>query len=165
MSPWVDPETGEASDGCPECENAELQVRMMEMELRRYRSKVTTLENAAERDTVAKRDGSLWNAVLAEWLRVFPDKKPSAKGIKSARATRYFQRLEAGAQPEDVFSAIRGAKEYPYVVYGKRTRTGSKSDEATDLQDICSVKNDAMFDWLRDAGRTAQGLDGSEAGA
>lgn len=155
---FVDIETGEQYEGpCPNCAEreqwAEAQVRKMEMERRGDRAKVTRMENAAERDLVRRRDGATWEHALEQWLAAFPDKRPSSKSIKSARATKFFQRLEAGATPDDVDDAIRGAKAYPYVVYGKRVKSGSKSDLANDLEDIVAVNSDRQFDALVEIGR------------
>ena len=154
---WVDTETGEIADAqCPHCEEtkewAETQVRACEMELRRFRSKVTKLENEAERQAVARRDGAAWKEFLRCYQLAFPAKRLTATGIKSATATKFFVRLESGATVEDTINAIAGAYVYPYVVFGKRVKTGSKSDHAIHPQDILSVNNDALFDSLRDAG-------------
>lgn len=146
--PWVDANGEVAGEVCPSCEG----YSQVERDLRNYRSKVTRLENEAERNAVAKRDGATWKAILEYWSEAFPDKRISSRGIKSARATKFFQRLEAGATPEDVQFAIDAAKAWPYVVYGKRRQTGAASDAATDLQDIVSVGNDAQFDHLVELG-------------
>jgi hypothetical protein len=138
--------TGEV---CPSCEG----YSQVERELRNYRSKVTRLENEAERNAVAKRDGKLWKETLAYWQAAFPEKRISSKGIKSARATRLFQRLEAGATPEDVRHAIDAARSVPYVVYGRRVKSGSRADLAVDLEDVVSVGHDARFDELVELGR------------
>lgn len=161
MGEWVNSETGEVVEGdCPRCanviEHAEAQLRAMEMELRQKRAKITRLERQADRETVAKRDGAVWKDVLAYWLEAFPDKRPSAKGIKSARATKVFMRLESGANVEDVKLSIDGARLYPYVVFGKRQKSGSKSDLADDLEQIMAINRDHEFDFLRDAGRAAR---------
>lgn len=161
VTPFVDTESGEIHESCPDCERmqtaADDQVRLMERELRTMRAKIAKLEREAEYDPVKARDGATWKRLLAAWLEAFPDKRPTAKGVKSARATQVFLRLESGATIEDFEDAIRAAREYPYVTFGKRTRTGAANDRKDDLQDIASVKNDAMFDWLRDAGRAARG--------
>ena len=161
MTQFVDTETGEVYEGpCPACAHVEdeaaIQVRAMELELQKMRSKVTHMERQADRDAVAKRDGATWKRLLNAWLEAFPNKRPTAKGAKSARATHAFLRLESGATIEDFEDAIRGAKEFPFVTFGKRTKTGAAGDRKDDLQDIAAVKNDAMFDWLRDAGRAAR---------
>lgn len=153
--PWYNPETGEITDTppddyvCPTCEG----YSRIERELRVMRAKITRLENDAERNIVAKRDGKLWKDTLAYWQKAFPDKRISSKGIKSARATKFFQRLEAGATPEDVRYAIDAAKVWQFVVFGKRQKSGSKSDLAIDLEHIVSVGNDAQFDRLVEIGR------------
>lgn len=158
MPEWMNVATGEIVEGgpCPECaataDEAAIQVGGMERELRSMRSKLTKAERAAERDEVKRRDGDIWQRILGAWLETFPDKRPTAKGIRSARATAVFLRLESGAAEEDVVAAIVGARVWPYVVYGKRRQSGSPSDEATDLQEIMSLKNDGMFDFLRDVG-------------
>lgn len=155
MSPWVD-ENGEVTgDTCPSCEG----YSRLERDLRNARTAITRLERDAERNLVAKRDGAQWKAVLAFWELHFPEKRISSKGIKSARATKYFQRLEAGATPADVEYAIAAATVWRYVVYGKRTKTGSASDLAIDLQDIVSVGNDAQFDRLVELGREMKETD------
>lgn len=150
--PWVD-ENGELSDDCPNCADLDANVQVMERELRRYRAKITRMENEAEHALVAKRDGKLWKETLAYWQKAFPEKRVTSKGIKSARATKFFQRLEAGATPGDVRYAIDAAKVWRYVVFGKRQKSGSKSDLAIDLEHICSVGNDAQFDHLCELGR------------
>lgn len=155
--PWVDSATGELADAeCPHCAEtkqwAEDQVRALEIERRQQRAKITKLLNEAERQKVAKRDGATWKELLACWLLAFPNKRPSATGIKSARATAVFLRLESGADVESVKNAIAGAMKYPFVVFGKRRESGSQSDRADDLQDIMHINNDALFDFLRDAG-------------
>ena len=148
--PWVDPSTGEVTgDICPSCEGYSL----LERDLRNARSKITRLERDAERNLVAKRDGKLWKEILEYWMEAFPERRVTSKNIKSARATRLFQRLEAGATPADVLYAINAAKVWRWVVYGKRQRNGSHSDLAIDLQDIVSVGNDAQFDRLVELGR------------
>lgn len=148
--PWIDPTTGEVTgDTCPSCDG----YSHLERELRNYRSKVTRLEREAERQAVAKRDGKLWKETLEYWCAAFPDKRISSKGIKSARATKFFQRLEAGATPEDVRYAIDAAKVWRYVVFGKRQKSGCRSDLAIDLEQIVSVGNDAQFDSLIERGR------------
>lgn len=147
--PWVDGNGEVTGDTCPSCEG----YSQIERDLRNYRAKVTRLEHDAERNLVAKRDGKLWKEIVAYWEQVFPDKKITSKGIKSARATKYFQRLEAGAKPEDVQYAIDAAKVWRFVVFGKRQRSGSKSDLAIDLEHIVSVGNDAQFDGLVEKGR------------
>lgn len=157
--PFVDTETGEVYDSCPRCAELETQVAAMERERRADRSARAKAERALEKDVVAKRDGADWKRILAYWRAAFPDKKPTATGVKSARATKFFLRCDSGATVEDIERAIDGAKEYRYVVYGKRTRTGSASDDATDLQDIVSLNNDANFDFLVSVGRAAHGTD------
>jgi hypothetical protein len=151
---WVDPETGEASEDCPNCADLEDQVRGLEMEARRFRTKITQLKNAAEADVVAKRDKSTWATILGEWKRTFPERRTSATSIKSASATKAFMRLEAGATVDDVLCAIRAAKTYPHIVYGRRVKTGSKSDLSVGIQEILSVNNDANFDFLVEVGRS-----------
>lgn len=147
--PWVD-ENGEVTgDTCPSCQG----YSHIERELRNMRSKVTRLENDAERNLVAKRDGKVWQDAIAYWEHTFPEKRVTSKGIKSARATKFFQRLEAGATPEDVQYAIDAARVWRYVVFGKRQRSGSQSDLSIDLEHICSVGNDAQFDRLVELGR------------
>src|ERR1039458_8351870 len=148
--PWVDSATGEVTgDTCPTCEG----YALAEREARNYRTKISRLENDAERNLVARRDGATWKAILEYWSEAFPDKRISSRGIKSARATKFFLRLEAGATPEDVRHAIDAAKVCRFVVYGKRCRTGSKSDLAVDLEHVVSVGNDAQFDGLVELGR------------
>lgn len=147
--PWVDSNGEVTGDTCPTCEG----YSHLERDLRNYRSRLTQMERKAERELVAKRDGKTWKEILAYWEAAFPDKRISSKGIKSARATKFFQRLEAGATPEDVRYAIEAARALPYVVYGKRVKTGSKSDLAIDLEDIVSVGADARFDALVECGR------------
>ncbi len=157
MSPWVDAETGEITgDTCPTCEA----YGLLERETRNYRAKITRLENDAERNLVAKRDGKIWQEAIAYWEKAFPDKRVTSRGIKSARATKFFQRLEAGATPEDVRFAIDAAKVWQWVVFGKRQRSGSKSDLAIDLEHIVSVGNDAQFDGLVEKGREITGAVG-----
>lgn len=149
VTPWVD-ENGEVTgDTCPTCEG----YSQLERDLRNARTKITRLEREAERATVAKRDGNLWKETVAFWEAAFPEKRITSKGVKSARATKYFQRLEAGAKPEDVRYAITAAKTWRYVVFGKRQKSGSKSDLAIDLEHIVSVGNDAQFDRLVELGR------------
>lgn len=155
---WVDTTTGEIYEGpCPNCAEraqwAEDQVRALEMEKRALRTKVTKAERAAEHATMAKRDGAVWQEALSCWLAHFPHKKPSGVGIKSARATKFFQRLETGATLLDVQDAIRAAKVVPYIVYGRRVKAGSKADLSDDLEQIVSVGNDAQFDRLVEIGR------------
>lgn len=148
--PWVDPDTGEITgDECPTCEG----YRHLEREARNLRAKITRLENEAERNAIAKRDGKVWKDTFAYWEKAFPEKRVTSKGVKSARATKVFQRLEAGATPEDVRYAIDAAKVWRYVVFGKRQKSGSKSDLAIDLQEIVAVGNDAQFDKLVELGR------------
>jgi hypothetical protein len=158
MTQYVNVETGEMVEGdCPYCADlrveTEGQLVAMERELRQKRSKITKLENAAERDLVKKRDAAAWKDVLSAWMIAFPTKKPSATGIKSARATKVFMRLESGSSVEEIKNAIAGAMVYPFVVYGKRQKTGSRTDDASDLQDIVSTNNDANFDFLCEVGR------------
>jgi hypothetical protein len=157
MTQFVNVETGEMVEGdCPFCADLRIetegQLVAMERELRQKRSKITKLENAAERDLVKKRDAAAWKDVLSAWMIAFPTKKPSATGIKSARATKVFMRLESGSSVEEIKNAIAGAMIYPYVVFGKRQKSGSRSDLADDIQEIVSVNNDANFDFLRDVG-------------
>lgn len=161
MTTWANTATGELYEGeCPRCAQAEdeaaIQVQHMERELRSMRSKVTKMERQIERDEVKKRDGAMWKRILSAWLEAFPDKRPTAKGVKSARATKVFLRLEAGAAEDDILDAIRGAQEYPYVVFGKRQKRGSASDLADDLEDIVALKRDKEFDFLREAGVRAK---------
>lgn len=155
---YVDTETGELYDSCPRCAELEVQVRAMEKERRADRAARSKAERALEKDVVAKRDKSDWERILTYWLAAFPDKKPTAKGIKSARATKFFMRCDSGATVEDVELAIDGAKEWPYIVFGKRQKSGSKSDLADDLEDIVSLGKDANFDFLVLAGRVARGI-------
>lgn len=151
MSPWVDATTGEVlGDTCPDCEG----YSRLERDLRTARAAITRLERDAERNLVAKRDGKLWLETIEYWCKAFPEKRVTSKGIKSARATKFFQRLEAGATPEDVRYAIDAAKVWKYVVFGKRQKSGSKSDLAIDLEHIVSVGNDAQFDGLVEKGRS-----------
>lgn len=147
--PWVDENGAVTGDTCPTC----AAYALVERDLRNYRAKVTRLENDAERNAVAKRDGATWKAILSYWQAAFPDRRISSKGIKSARATKFFQRLEAGATPEDVHYAIDAAKVWQFIVFGKRQKSGSKSDLAIDLEQIVSVGNDAQFDGLVEKGR------------
>lgn len=151
--PWVNEHGEITGDTCPNCEG----YAAIERELRNYRTKVTRLEREAERQEVAKRDGKVWKEALAYWQEKFPDKRVTSKGVKSARATKFFQRLEAGATPEDVNYAVDAAKVWQYVVFGKRQRSGSKSDLAIDLEQIVSVGNDALFDFLVEKGREMEG--------
>lgn len=155
MLPYVDTETGEVFPECPHCEQArreaEVQIVAMERELRSYRSRLTRAENALQAHEQSKRDGAVWKAALKHWQETFPDRRITSKSIQSQRATIYFQRLGAGASPEDVDLAVTAAREYPYVVYGRRRKSGAKSDMAIDIIDIC--KNDVMFDWLVSKGR------------
>lgn len=158
---WANTATGELVEGeCPYCaatrEEAEVQMRAMEMERRKDRATVTRLRNEMEAAKVAKRDASVWAELLGCWQLAFPDKRPTATGVKSARATAVFQRLDSGAEAEDIKNAIAGAMRYPYVVFGKRRETGSTSDRADDLQEIMSVNNDAQFDFLVAVGREAR---------
>lgn len=161
MTTWVNAESGEVLDAdCPRCEDTrvecDIQVSTMERELRGMRSKLTRAERKLEAESIKKRDGASWKLVLGKWMEVFPDKRVTSKGVKSARATAYFLRQDAGATEEDVIDAIYGAKAYPYVVYGKRRQTGSESDLLIDLQDIVSVNNDRNFDFLCEVGRAAR---------
>lgn len=151
--PWVDANGEITGDVCPACEG----YTILERDLRNARSKITRLERDAERNEVSKRDGATWKAALEHWCQAFPDKRISSKGIKSARATKYFQRLEAGATPEDVNLAVDAARVWQYVVFGKRQKSGSQSDLAIDLEHICSVGNDAQFDRLVEIGRELAG--------
>lgn len=158
---WVNTETGETLEAeCPICEqarqDAEVQIVAMEQELRSKRAKITKLERERERDEVAKRDGAVWKRILKAWLEAFPDKRPTAKGVKSARATKAFLRLQAGASEQDVLDAILGARLYPYVVYGKRQKSGSRSDLADDLEQIMAISRDHEFDFLVAEGRRAR---------
>jgi len=162
VSPWLDPDTGEVGGECPLCADVraetEAQVRAMEMDLRRWRAKCSKLENATERELVAKRDGAAWKEFLRCYKAAFPEKRLSATGVKSASATKFFMRLDAGASLEDVKDAIAGAMELPYVTFGKRTKTGAAHDLAVHPQDIVSPQNDANFDVLRDAGARLRAL-------
>lgn len=160
MPTFVNTETGESFEGdhaCPKCSEtqaeAERQVTMLERDLRSYRSKVSRLESQVERDAVQHRDKALWTRILEKWTETFPKTRITAKGYKSARATAVFLRIEQGATEEDFMDAIAGARSLPYIVYGKRVATGSKSDLAIDLTDIASVKDDRKFDALVTAGR------------
>lgn len=150
--PWVNEDGEVTGDCCPTCEG----YGHLERELRRYRTNLTRAEHAAERADVAKRDGKTWKDAIAYWEEAFPEKRVTSKGIKSARATKFFLRLEAGATPEDVRLAIDAAKTWRYVVFGKRQKAGSKSDLAIDLEQIVSVGNDAQFDRLAELGREMQ---------
>lgn len=162
MTTWIDQETGEIYEGsCPECERVKddcaLQVREQDRELAKIRVRVGKAERAVDREAIAKRDGATWATIREAWLRAFPDKKPTATGVKSARATQVFLRLAQGATVDDFLDAIEGAKHHPFVTFGKRTATAtSKSKRADDLEDIASVKSDAMFDWLVMNGRAAR---------
>ncbi|MGH8524364.1 MAG: hypothetical protein ACREXY_09135 [Gammaproteobacteria bacterium] len=153
MTTWANTETGELVEAdCPNCaetrEWAEEQVRSLELERRKDRGRITRLEREVERAVVAKRDGAEWVRITAHWQAAFPQLKPRGLSVKSARATKVFQRLETGCSVDDVLAAIDGAKAWPYVVFGKRQRTGSKSDLAIDLEDIVSVGKDRNFDFL-----------------
>jgi hypothetical protein len=153
LTTWANTETGELREGdCPECadtkEWAEEQVRALELERRKDRAKITRLERAAERDQVARRDGATWQRIRDHWLAAFPELKPTSLGIKSARATQVFLRLEAGATEADIMAAIDAAREWRWIVYGKRTKSGSKHDLAIDLEQIVSTKHDHLFDLL-----------------
>jgi hypothetical protein len=160
---WVDANSGEEYAGkCPDCSAtralAEDQMHRMELELRAMRGKLTKAERAVEHAKVARRDGAVWEEALGFWLRTFPDKRPSSVGIKSARATKFFERFESISDPDPmgvVRAAVLGAKAYPYVVYGSRTKTGPKSALATDLQELVHVGQDHLFDFLVEAGRGA----------
>lgn len=138
------------------CESAEVQVTAMERERRADRSARAKAEKAVERFVEAKRDAKVWKEAIAYWCEAFPDKRVTSKGVKSARATKFFQRLDAGATVEDVRYAIDAAKVWQYVVFGKRQKSGSRSDLATDLEHICSVGNDAQFDGLVEIGRALE---------
>lgn len=162
MKTWVNPETGEVAEAeCPHCEEmkawAEAQVHGLELEARRFRARITRLENEAEAAQVAKRDGKVWKEFLRCYKLAFPDRRLTATGIKSATATKFFLRLESGATEEDVKNALAGAVAYPYVVFGKRVKSGSRSDLAVHPQHIVSPDNDANFDFLRDAGAALRG--------
>lgn len=146
------PECGAVFE-CPVCLGRDVQVGKMERELRAARGKVTKLEREREVQKVAKRDGAVWKRILGAYREAFPDKRLSATGIKSARATAVFQRMEQGATVEDWLAVIRGGKEYPFVVYGERRRSGSQADRADDLQDFAHLHKDRLFEFLRDAGR------------
>lgn len=157
MTIWVNPDTGETVEGdCPFCatttELAELQVVGLELEARRYRSKIRRLEDEIAGDTLANRSSEYWKPLLNAWLLAFPHKRPTATGIKSQRAKATFQRLDSGATVEDFLDAIAGCMAYPYVVYGSRRQTGSDADLRDDIADIACINNDAQFDQLRDVG-------------
>jgi len=162
VSPWLDPDTGEVGGECPLCGDVraetEAQMRAMEMDLRRWRAKCSKLENAAERELVAKRDGAAWKEFLRCYKAAFPEKRLSATGVKSATATDFFLRLQAGTDLEGVKNAIAGAVVYPYIVYGRRVKSGSRSDLANHPRDILSVNNDANFDFLVEVGAEVRGL-------
>lgn len=152
-------ETGEvieSSSPCPLCavteDAAEIQVHGMELERRKDRAALTRMRNEMEAAEVGRRDKALWQELLDCWLLAFPDKKPTAKGIKSARATAVFQRIERGAMPEDIKNAIAGAMVFRYVVYGRRVANGSRTDDGSDLADIVSPDNDRNFDFLAEEG-------------
>lgn len=161
MTTWINQETGEVLEAdCPRCaetrDEAETQVGAIEREIRKYRTKVTKLERAAERDEVKRRDGAVWKQILEAWREAFPGKKVRSTDIKSARATKVFLRLERGASIEDCLDAIEGARQFPYVVFGKRQKSGSRSDLADDLEHIMAVNRDHEFDFLADVGRKAR---------
>ena len=152
--PWVDSNGEVTGDNCPACEG----YSHIERELRNMRSKITRLENDAERNAVARRDGATWKATLEYWQEAFPEKRISSRGIKSARATKFFQRLEAGATVEDVRYAIDAAKVWRWVTFGRRTKAATdKSNPAMDIEDIVSVGNDSQFDALVERGRKMAG--------
>lgn len=158
MTTWANVETGEIVEGdCPQCaatrEETEAQLAAMERERRSDRIARAKAEKAVERDQVTRRDGATWQRIREHWQAAFPELKPTSLGIKSARATKVFLRLEAGATELDVLHAIDAAKRWRYVVYGKRTKTGSKSDLAIDLEDIVAIKRDREFDFLVTEGR------------
>jgi hypothetical protein len=120
----------------------------MERERRSDRIARAKAEKAVDRDQVARRDGATWQRIRDHWQAAFPELRPTSLGIKSARATQVFLRLEAGATEADVFAAIDAATVWRYIVYGKRTKSGSKSDLAIDLEQIVSTKHDHLFDLL-----------------
>lgn len=158
--PWVDPETGEATDECPICEatrrDCEAQIISLERDLRTWRMRTSKAEAKAVEIEESKRDGAEWKRVVAYWQSKFPNKKITSKSMKSSRATAYFQRIDAGAGEDDFFLAIDGAVKLPFVVYGSRRASGSGSDLRVDLQHIASIGNDAQFDALVEAGRRAR---------
>lgn len=148
---WINADTGEVFEGeCPNCADLDILVTAMERERRSDRIARAKAEKAVERDQVAKRDGAMWQRILAKWEETFPEKRITSKGIKSERATVFFLRLEAGATIEHVELAVAAARKWPCVVYGKRQQTGSRSDLAIDLIQIC--KGDAQFDFLVERG-------------
>lgn len=148
---------GEVFEGeCPNCEDtrraAEVQVNAMEKERRTDRAARTKAENALEVAAAGRRDEKVWLDLFECWRLAFPEKKPSSNSVKSARATKVFQRLTMGATPEDVKDAIAGAMVFRYVVFGKRVTNGSRTDDGSDLADIVSPDNDRNFDFLREEG-------------
>lgn len=163
MTIWYSKDHGEIAAPCPHCEEtraeAETQVHHLELEARRFRSRITRLQNEADAALISRRDAAVWLDILDCWMKAFPAKRPTAKGIKSERATKVFLRLESGASVEDCKNAIAGAMFYPYRHFNNRVKepTG-KSAEETDLSDIMSINRDAIFDFLRDRGAELRGV-------
>lgn len=156
MPPYIDTATGEVYESCPRCEAAEVeaetQIFRMEQERRQDRAARTKAENALEAAETGRRDEKLWLELFDCWRLAFPEKRPTTKAVKSARATAVFKRLTAGATPEDIKDAIAGAMVYRYVVFGKRVTNGSRTDDGSDLADIVSPDNDRNFDFLSEEG-------------
>ena len=162
MPRWLNPETGETCEGCPHCETVrqecEVQIAAMERERRADRSARARAEAEVQREHAAKRDGAIWKRILSTWADTFPEhaKRLRSKGIKSARATAVFLRIEAGASVEDWEDAIMGARQLPYVTFGKRTATGTEHDLAVDLQQIAAPNRDHEFELLCEVGKAVR---------
>lgn len=162
MTTWANTETGELVEGpCPYCAGTveECDAIVSRVEKNRHADILARAkaEKALERDVVAKRDGADWQRIVTHWKETFPQIKATSLSIRSNRATHTFIRIERGCSVDDVLAAIDGAKEWPYVVFGKRVRTGSRSDLGIDIEDIVSIKHDRNFDFLLSEGYALRG--------
>lgn len=132
-----------------------------ERDSRTWKLRATKAEKKLEAQQAAKANKREWERGVEEWLTVFPDvPKPRSLSVKSARATEFFARQDRGATVDDILDAIHGAKQRPYLRYGRRTdKPGSNSERAVDLSDIVKTTGahaDANFDLLCELGRAAR---------
>ena len=163
---FVDTDTGELFTGCPHCEQTRAECDMLasatERDLRSWKIRATKAENKLEAQTASRHSKKDWETILGEWQGVFPDvPKPRSASIKSARANEVFTRLDHGAMVDDVLNAIHGAKQRPYLRYGRRCETsGPNTERAVDLAQIVKVTgahSDGNFDLLAAEGAKLRG--------
>lgn len=126
----VDTETGEIHENPDPSET----IKALEAALVRAQSTITGLKAkyANDRATYAKR--SLVEDIIDDWKVATGHPKSKRTDDRFDAVKNY---LEKGYTREHFEMVLAGLKAYPYVVYGVRRASGSKSDRKDDIAYVC----------------------------